>query len=422
MSVEQQIKELNELVLGATKASQQAIVDLQAAVKELNEREARIAQLEKDRDLLQQDVRKFTKQMLERAIRPDGSYRGHWASREQSRHFGLIALGFLAGRESARKLLIDEGVEVKAMGESTEAGGGFIAPEAFSDELIRNIELYGVFRRNARVVPMSRDTQSWPKRTGGLTVYNPAEAGTITASDLTFSNVSLTAKKFAVLAAFSTELEEDAAIALGELLAEEIALAFATKEDVCGFAGTGAAATYFGITGVLNHASTVNQACASTDTTFTKGLAWKYLSGAIGQLVEWALMDARYYMHRTNFWSYVVGQVDSSGNPIVKFSYPAMPAAGVPVQLGGVTPLILGFPVELTSALPASSATAISTAYWLFGSLRRGWFLGDRRQIRVERSREAYFTTDQVGVRGTERIDIAAADATAMVKTTTAAS
>jgi len=418
-TIEQQVAELNDLVRGATQQSSKAIEELQAAVTEQVEKFAAMEQLRADVDALSEDFRKGIKSVLERTVTPAGDYRGMFGSREQARQFGLAVLGHCCNLESARRKLIDEGVEIKAMGEGADTAGGFLVPEEQMATIIRNVELYGVFRRRALVVPMSRDRQSWPKRAGGLTVYSPGEGTAITTSDVTIGQVALTAKKWCTLTAISSELEEDAAIAVAELVADEIALAFATKEDTCGFMGDGTS-TYFGITGVLPHASTTDQAADSGDDTFAEAVAWKYLTGAIGQVPSWALRDASYYFHRTVFWANVVGQVDSNGVPIVKFVTTAGGPSGAPLQLGGVTPLLLGFPVELTEVLPSS--TAVSTAFWAFGSLRRGWMLGDRRQIDVAQSREVYFATDQVGIRGTERLDIVASDATAMCKTTTAAS
>jgi HK97 family phage major capsid protein len=116
----------------------------------------------------------------------------------------------------------------------------------------------------------------------------------------------------------------------------------------------------------------------------------------------------------------VVGQVDSSGQPIVKFVTAGGEGRGAPLQLGGATPLLLGFPVEITEVLPSS--TAVSTAFWCFGSLYMSWMLGQRRGVEIAQSREVYFASDQVAIRGIERIDIVPGDATGMVKTTTAAS
>lgn len=417
-----QVGELNELVRGATEGSDKAILELRGVVEGYDERLQATEQYRKDIDALSEDLRKFTKQVLARTFDGRrGNYRGNFADAEEARHFGLAILGHCCGMKSARDKLTEEGIEIKAMGEGTDVAGGFLAPEGPLGSIIRLVELYGVFRRNVLVVPMSRDRQPWPVRRGGLTVYCPGEGAAITASDVSIGQVALTAKKWCTLTAISSELEEDAAIAIAELIADEIAIAFAQKEDACGFVGD-ASSTYFGVMGVLNHGDTTNQACDSGDTTFANACKWKYLTGAIGLVPTWAMLRARYFFHRSVFWTNVVGQVDSSGQPIVKFITAGGEGRGAPLQLGGATPILIGFPVELVDSLPATSADAVSTACWSFGSLWRSWMLGQRRGVEVAQSREVYFASDQIGIRGAERIDIAPADASGMSKTTTAAS
>ena len=69
-----------------------------------------------------------------------------------------------------------------------------------------------------------------------------------------WDDVNLVARKLAVLTRMSSELAEDAIIDLAAWLAEEVAYAFAEKEDDCLFNGDGTS-TYGGIQGVLNKLS-----------------------------------------------------------------------------------------------------------------------------------------------------------------------
>jgi HK97 family phage major capsid protein len=103
----------------------------------------------------------------------------------------------------------------RAMSEGVNESGGFLVPEEFGNDLIDLREIYGVFRRNAKMVPMSSDTRSDPRRTGGLTAYFEGEGDALTASDKAWDRVELTAKKLTVLARYSNELNEDAVINMG---------------------------------------------------------------------------------------------------------------------------------------------------------------------------------------------------------------
>src|SRR6185437_11833849 len=129
------------------------------------------------------------------------------------------------------------------------ADGGFLVPPEFGNDMIILREMFGVFRRNAKIVPMTSDTRSDPRRKSGLTAYFTSEASQITESKKGWDRVNLTAKKIAVLTKMSSELNEDSMVNLGDDLAGEIAYAFASLEDDCGFNGDGSS-TYGGIVGL----------------------------------------------------------------------------------------------------------------------------------------------------------------------------
>ena len=84
-----------------------------------------------------------------------------------------------------------------------------LVPEQMMASVIDLREQYGVFRQEATIVPMGRDTVNWPRRTGGLTAYFVGENTALTESQVSWDNVNLTAKKLGVLTRFSTELDED---------------------------------------------------------------------------------------------------------------------------------------------------------------------------------------------------------------------
>jgi HK97 family phage major capsid protein len=422
---EKMIKELNDLVRGATEQSKTAVTELRGVVEQHDVLLKAHEQFGKDITALSTDLRAFTRSMLDRVGGTGrGRYRGSFASAEEARATGLAILGHCCKRQSALDALAKTvyAEQFKALGETTDILGGFFVQGGPLGSLIRLVEDYGVFRRNAMPYPLSRDSEPIPIRTGGLTVYCPGEGKTITASDISVGQVLAIVKDWYTLTVISAQLEQDSAIAVAELVAQEIALAFAAKEDACGFVGDGTS-TYFGILGVLAHGSTTNQACAATDTTFEKACVWKYLAGIIGKLNTWALVRAAYYFHRSVFWSYVVGQVDSNGHPIVKFG-PS--GTGEVLEVGtpgpGLRTYLLGFPVELVDSMPTTAQTAVSTACWAFGSLWQSWLLGQRGGVEVVQDRSVYFVTNQVAIRGGERVAILPRNAAGMCKTTTAAS
>ena len=64
--------------------------------------------------------------------------------------------------------------------ESIGSLGGYLVPTAIYDAVIAAREQVSASRQLARVVNMPSESLEFPKRTGGLTVYYPGEAGEIT--------------------------------------------------------------------------------------------------------------------------------------------------------------------------------------------------------------------------------------------------
>ena len=90
-------------------------------------------------------------------------------------------------------------LRTKAHTEGVNSAGGFLVPDEFESELITLREQFGVFRRNARVWPMSSDTLRIAKRTTGLTAYFAGEASSGTESTQVFDSIQLVAKKLIIL-------------------------------------------------------------------------------------------------------------------------------------------------------------------------------------------------------------------------------
>jgi HK97 family phage major capsid protein len=99
---------------------------------------------------------------------------------------------------------------------------------------------------------MGSDQLQIPRRKGGLTAFffNDDDGTGITASDKNWDLVTLSAKKLGALARVSKDLVEDAIINVVDDLAQEMAYAFAVKEDNCLINGDGTS-TYGGMQGFI---------------------------------------------------------------------------------------------------------------------------------------------------------------------------
>jgi HK97 family phage major capsid protein len=67
-----------------------------------------------------------------------------------------------------------------------------------------------------------------------------------------------------------------------------------------------------------------------------------------------------------------------------------------------------GFPVRWVGVMPIKDTAAhVNQVQALFGA-HSFWYLGERRMLQVETSREVYFATDEIGIRALERFDVEA--------------
>jgi len=324
--------------------------------------------------------------------------------------FGQFLRGAVLGSDKARQWCYQNGVDIKgAMLEDNNSKGGFLVPGEFEPDMIRLVEERGVFRREAKVMPMSQDTKSVPRRTGGTTAYFIGEGTAITESDMTIDLVTLVAKKIGVLVPMSSELGEDAILSVSDMLATDIAYAFADKEDECGFNGTGTS-TYGGITGVCQKlidkalGGTASGAVPDASGLVRYGTGYAYtnmsmgtLTSLIGKLPSYAEANAKWYGSKT-IWSYLLDLLaDAGGNTMQSLA-------------SGVNKQFLGYPFVVTDVMP--KAAAVNQVCLLLGDLRQATTFGDRRKTSIAMSDSAYvgsssmFETDQIAIRGTERFDI----------------
>src|SRR4029077_5620870 len=164
------------------------------------------------------------------------------------------------------------------------------------------------------VVPMGSDTLNWPRRTGGLTAFFTGENQAATESSATWVNVNLTAKKAAVLTRMSTEIEQDAVVAIADWLVGEMAYAFASKEDDCGFNGDGTS-TYGGMRGTTVIAVDSSHTFGKFTSTSAKlgSITVKALTNLMGLLPQFAIASSKWYMSQQFFFSIVANLLAAAG-------------------------------------------------------------------------------------------------------------
>ena len=283
-----------------------------------------------------------------------------------------------------------------AQSEGTDSEGGFTVPTPLASELINLVEDYGVARSVCRRVVMGALTWSVPKLLGHATVYYPNEAQAITESDLTFGQVSLTAKKMAGLVKMSTEISEDSIISMTDTIVRDLAWAFAKEEDYNLFTG---GSLYSG--GIQGDAS-----IADTNVASVSDLALTDLTAAVVAAGQERGLNHQWYFSPT-LWNGPIRDLlnAAGGNAISEMT-------------GGVSPSLFGYKVNLVNAMAGAGASTTGDLLAVFGDLSVSHYFGDRRSLNFNVLRELYAVNDQVGIVCTQRVDLASVNPEVLSKIT----
>lgn len=294
-----------------------------------------------------------------------------------------------------------------SMSTGVPSAGGNLVPDAMASTIIDLREKYGIFRQWADVVPMPSDTLVVPRRTGSVTPYWIGEGAALTASDPSFDNVSLVAKKLTAFTKISTELSEDSIINVADWLTMDIGQQFAYEEDRVGFNGTGLD-TDGGINGLLNKVQTSTYSASfvvvptATHNTFAE-LDATDLMTLMAAVPQYALDGAAFFTSQSGA-SLCFGRL--------------MAAAGGNTQQGlatdnitgergrGIVGYYQGYPIVVSQVLPTESTTKTNLPMLAFGNLAKAAVIGERRSINFATDSSVYFASDQLAIRATARIDI----------------
>jgi HK97 family phage major capsid protein len=299
---------------------------------------------------------------------------------------------------------------LKSQSEGTTTAGGFTVPDPLSSELIYLREQFGIARQNCRIYPMSSDVLNVPNATASTTVYYPGENTAITASDLTFAQVNLVAKKPSVLTQVSKELAEDSIIDFGATLARDMAYVLAKEEDRVVFnnvvdSTSGLDGILYAVYNLGTKANIASLQVFTTGQTITYAPTLANLKGMVAKLPTYAA-NAKWFMHKEIWYNAIAPLLDALGGNAISDIANAY----------GPTPMLYGYPVVFVQNM--QKTLAASTPYVLLGDLSMGTAFGDRRTVTIEVSDQRYFVEDALAFKATERFafkafDIGNVDATA---------
>lgn len=258
---------------------------------------------------------------------------------------------------------------IKALNEATDTDGLFVVPTEFSNRLLALVQTKVVVMNDCDTRPMNSLTQYIPKVASGSTAYWVDELGTITASNMTFGRITLTAKKVAALTEASSEVLEDNNVGVADELVSQMALDVANAIDseiISG--GTYANATSSNFVGLRNTGSFTNAVDAKGTINMTHGdgtgssLTGSTITVKAMQAAVTEVLKDNHEQPDVSYWNpKTLGQIqqltDSAARPILN-----METYGSPLLREGVTATLYGTKVKTTTQLPLTISYGTATA------------------------------------------------------------
>ena len=306
--------------------------------------------------------------------------------------------------EVYKRLLLDRYPQIaqssEAMGKvaavGTGAEGGFLVPEETSSRILARatarLNIMGLCDRivlsgySVRMAGQSdADRSVAATRYGGIIVYNVAEAGSITASDLKFREVSLQVHKKAAMCVATDEMLSVVANfgdrmtnGMGDAIGDEYV------EDIMFGSGAGVCLGAFTSPACLSIAAETDQ---EADTLLPRNI-----TKMLGGLAEGAQSPQWYYnpecLTQLCFLTLVAG---TSGYPVF------LPTGGL---TGQPNQTIMGHPATKTDhCLALGDAGDICLADW------SQYMLAMRGGVKTDMSIHLYFDTDRTAFRATFEVD-----------------
>ena len=295
---------------------------------------------------------------------------------------------------------------IKAL--TTSSVAGIVAP-ADIEKGIRDVqENYGVARQYADVRTTSSSSYKVSRVSGRGTAYWVDEANSITASDVSIATTTIAVKKLAALQVLSSEAQDDSLEDLSKFVERQFATRLSQEEDNQLFNGTGSP-----FTGILNDTS-VNIVQMSTGNTSFDNVTYDYIAQVFTSLPSGLLPNARWYMH-SDVWRRILTMKDSNNRPLID------------TLVDGAPGTLWGKPIVLSDVMPDDSDDAADTAFLVFGDLREGTTIAQRKGLQFAYADQAtigstnLFDTDQIAIRVIERIGLGIAQPNALVVLKTSA-
>jgi HK97 family phage major capsid protein len=386
---------------------ERANADIERLGREIDEHK-RMAEIERENDVAREafaglvrpeiDHSRSMRQMsaLERFLRT-GDTSGLQAEREGSNVGVMIDLVEAARVSQAIRGGMDA-AEVRALYTDTGTSGTLV-PTTFVRSLYQYMEASSAVRRLSRVITTAGgENMDFPKVLAhGIGTQVIAQGTAIGGTDPTFSKITLGAYKYGQLVKLSNEAVADSAVDILGFVAENIGRALGRITDTAYVTGNGTTAP----NGIVTAAGTgVKTGGTLIPLDFDDLIDLEHsVVAEYRENAAWVMNDSTAGSLR----KLRAGAGDAAGTVLGEYLWEPSRVVGQPDRLHG-------YPVYTDGnfAAQGSAARAVAFGDW------SAYYVRDVQGVRLERSDERYFDTDEIGFRGVLRTDADLADANAI--------
>jgi len=214
--------------------------DVVAQLKSLKEEVENLAKSNKERV-----ERKYANAFVGKEEAPAVHTRTHEKGVMAARYLRLLAAG-KGDPERAAKIAKSWGDDhmAKSLNESVFSAGGALVPEEYMNELIPLLRAKTVVRSlGATSIPMNRGSLTMPFQDTASTASYIGELQSIPASQQSYGQLTLSAKKLVNLVPISNDLLSDSSFSVDSLVRNDIVRTMSLREDIAFIRDTGAGNT-----------------------------------------------------------------------------------------------------------------------------------------------------------------------------------
>jgi HK97 family phage major capsid protein len=179
-----------------------------------------------------------------------------------------LTMGDWTDAAHEREVLFDH--KVRDMGTTPDSAGGYLVPAQAIPELIEMFKAEAVVSRAGAtwLTDLKGSPVTIPKQTAGATAYWVSEGSAITASDLTFGQVSLTPKKVAAMVKLSNELLSLSLPQAEAVVRQDLVQQLSLAVDLAALRGSGANGQPLGVA----NTSSINTVALGTNGSYLSNL------------------------------------------------------------------------------------------------------------------------------------------------------